>query len=45
MKGIKKEILRFTAEQIRKTAYAAAGTTSFWGAYQPKEPNMTRKEK
>lgn len=38
MKNIKKKLLIFMAEQIKNTAYAAAGASSHWGAYQPKEP-------
>lgn len=38
MKNIQKKILKNTADQIKKIAFAAAGTTSFWGAYQPREP-------
>lgn len=45
MKNIKKTMLRFAADQIKKTAYAAGGTTSFWGAYQPKEPKIISEER
>nr|WP_312580179.1 cyclic lactone autoinducer peptide [Sedimentibacter sp.] len=38
MKNIKKTVLSFVARQIKNTAISAAGTTSYWGAYQPKEP-------
>lgn len=42
MKDIKITVLSFVARQIRNTAYLAAGTTSYWGAYQPKEPKNMR---
>jgi cyclic lactone autoinducer peptide len=38
MKNIKKTVLSFVARQIKNTAISAAGSTSYWGAYQPKEP-------
>lgn len=38
MKGLKAIILKDIAEQIKKIAQAAGGTTSYWGMYQPEEP-------
>lgn len=45
MKNIKETLLKFAARQIKNTAYSAAGTTSYWGAYQPKEPKSIRSDK
>jgi cyclic lactone autoinducer peptide len=43
MINLKNSILQFVAKQIKETATLAAGATSFWGAYQPKEPkNLTK---
>ena len=39
MEGLKKILLKNIAEQIKKTAQIAAGTTSHWNMHQPKEPN------
>ncbi len=43
MSEIKKTVLNIIAKQIKKTAFKAAGMTSYWGAYQPKEPLNMRK--
>ncbi|WP_312812002.1 cyclic lactone autoinducer peptide [Sedimentibacter sp.] len=40
MEELKYLILKNIAEQIKKTAQASAGTTSFWNMYQPKEPKV-----
>jgi len=40
MERIKHIILKNIAEQIKKTAQTAAGTTSQWNMYQPKEPKV-----
>lgn len=45
MKNIKNEVLKLAAKQIKKTAFDAAGITSYWLAYQPKEPKMLNKSK
>lgn len=42
MEGFKKIILKNIAVQIKKTAQAAAGTTSYWGMYQPEEPEIIK---
>ena len=38
MEELKKLILKNIAEQVKKTAQIAAGTTSHWNMCQPKEP-------
>jgi cyclic lactone autoinducer peptide len=45
MNNIQKKLLIIAANQIKKTAIIAAGTTSFWGAYQPKEPKILNTNK
>lgn len=40
MKELKHKILKDIVEQIKKTAQIAAGTTSHWNMYQPKEPKV-----
>lgn len=35
---LKKEVLRLLSKAIKTTAISAAGSTSHWGLYQPKEP-------
>lgn len=44
MEVLKTIILKNIAEQIKKTALAAVGTTSYWGMYQAEEPHIIRKE-
>lgn len=43
MKKIKNIILKNVAEQIKKTAQIAVGTTSYWGMYQPEETENIKK--
>lgn len=38
MKNVKEKILELVVKNIKKTAFSAAGTTSYWLTYQPKEP-------
>ncbi|WP_313346263.1 cyclic lactone autoinducer peptide [Sedimentibacter sp.] len=40
MKELKHIILKNIVVQIKKTAQTAAGTTSQWNMYQPKEPKV-----
>ena len=44
MEELKKVILESIAEQVKKTALTAAGTTSQWNMYQPEEPKILTKE-
>lgn len=44
MESMKKKVLIIAADKIKKVAIAAAGTTSFWGTYQPEEPNVLTKK-
>lgn len=38
MKRLKNLLLTNIVKQVLKTAQLAAGTSSHWGMYQPKEP-------
>jgi len=40
MNNTKKKVLELTVRQIKNTAYSAAGVTSYWLAFQPKEPKI-----
>ena len=35
---LKKDVLLLLSKVIKTTAISAAGSTSHWGMYQPKEP-------
>ena len=35
---LKKEVLILISKVIKTSAISAAGSTSYWGMYQPKEP-------
>lgn len=43
MERLKNMILKNIAEQIKKTAQTAAGTTSQWNMYQPEEPRIVER--
>ncbi|WP_326910858.1 cyclic lactone autoinducer peptide [Sedimentibacter sp. MB31-C6] len=45
MNNMKKTVLGMIAKQVKKTASSAAGSTSFWGLHQPKEPECLRSNK
>lgn len=43
MKNAKEKVLKLAAKQIKNIAFTAAGVTSYWLAYQPKEPKILKK--
>ncbi|WP_326906536.1 cyclic lactone autoinducer peptide [Sedimentibacter sp. MB31-C6] len=43
MKNIKEKILKLAVKQIKNTAFSAVGVTSYWLAFQPKEPSNLKR--
>jgi cyclic lactone autoinducer peptide len=43
MKNAKEKALKLAVKQIKNIAFAASGVTSYWLAYQPKEPRILKK--